>query len=106
MLVFIYFFVFKIPVKDHRYTPTEKRKTKSCSFTLNGLRVCKQIFTSTLGVTNGRVDYALNKKNQRGTSSSDKRGRKNPQQQDGRITNDPRTRFLEQIPKIYFPLFR
>ena len=64
--------------KPKRITDGTSRKKMSRSYNLNNKKVCKTVNLSTLGSSNKRVDYCLNKKGKQGICSPDKRGKATP----------------------------
>ena len=65
--------------RDSIGSPTKKRKqvTRTFTFHVNGqnMRVCKQFFTSTLGISRQTVETVMKKKKNTSSPISDKRGK-------------------------------
>lgn len=81
-----------------RMTTPLSRKQKSRSFYFHTKRVCKTVFLNTLGITNKRLDYCLNKKSSSKFCSPDKRGKITPNKTSNSKTKHIRE-FLDSIPK-------
>lgn len=85
--------------KPKRITNSNSRKKWSRSYTLNNLKVCKTVYLATLGISNKRVDYCLNKKGKSGICSPDKRGRVTPNKTSEVVITDIRS-FLDSQEKF------
>ena len=85
--------------KPKRTTGPSSRKKMSRSYTLNNVKVCKTVYLSTLGISNKRVDYCLNKKGKQGICSPDKRGKSTPNKTSEATVTDIRN-FLDNQEKF------
>lgn len=74
------------------------RKKNTRTYLMSGKKVCQLVYLRTLGISQKRVDFCLNKKSRNCMCSPDKRGNSTPNRtSDGKISNVKA--FLDVIPK-------
>ncbi|XP_018021044.1 uncharacterized protein LOC108677334 [Hyalella azteca] len=91
----------EVEVKDHRDTPNTRQRSTVVKYSLmNGMRVCKKVLASSLGISPMRLDYIRVKKTlASGMISPDKRGKKNPANKTHPEVISSINVFLDKIPK-------
>lgn len=87
-----------LPIKSRTTNVPNSRKWHRKMY-LNRKRICKETFLSTLGISSGRINYALNRKSKGGTISPDRRGG-NPVNKTPQTTILKINHFLNKFPKF------
>lgn len=89
------------PCKRRYKTNTQSvTRTVTRKYCLNGLNVCQNVFTSTLGINASRIEYCLKSKAKFGICSPDGRGKHNPRKNEEETIKSTQE-FLNRFPKYH-----